>query len=226
MKDFSINNKYKILIFIFCLVMVLSGCAIRPMAFVNTNIDTNKESIAFFTLSLTNQYKPSLVPEVLQIQVRSQSNNKIRKFQADKGMHDENSFCIQFISLSLPAGNYTLENVSGFSKNILIYGKFKFPIGYSFEVMPNSIQYLGNIVMTNRKAEAGEQRSGSIFPLVDQAVCGFSTGTFDVSMSDQRDSDIKSFFAEYPFLKNYNIISTIFVSNSGTSNQNTNQTNP
>ncbi len=44
-----------------------------------------------------------------------------------------------------------------------------------------------------------------MIPLVDQAVAGYSGGTFDVVITDRRDDDMSFFLQEYPFLKEISI---------------------
>jgi hypothetical protein len=46
----------------------------------------------------------------------------------------------------------------------------------------------------------GEKRSGLVLPLLDQAVCGFSGGTFDITVTDRSATDIPYFLRAYPAL--------------------------
>jgi len=45
--------------------------------------------------------------------------------------------------------------------------------------------------------------------LIDQAVAGFSTGTFDVVVEDKYDEDMKLFISEYPALQNTKVEKSI-----------------
>ena len=80
-----------------------------------------------------------------------------------------------------------------------------------FEIRSNVITYIGQAQMVNRKREEGEPRSGSIFPLVDQSVTGFSDGTFDIEVSDNYLEDIKILKEKYPFIRNIEIKKNIAV---------------
>ena len=59
--------------------------------------------------------------------------------------------------------------------------------------------------MVNRKRKDGEPRSGGLIPLIDQAVTGYSTGTFDIKISDRYNEDLKVFKESYPFVENYEV---------------------
>ena len=53
------------------------------------------------------------------------------------------------------------------------------------DVSQNKIVYIGNInAMIKPRVSDDQPRAGSMFPLVDQAVAGFSNGTFEVEVSD------------------------------------------
>ena len=93
----------------------------------------------------------------------------------------------------------------GGSTNLLVIASFQFPVGARFNLPERSVIYLGHVDMKNRKREEGEQRSGPVIPLVDQAVAGYSGGTFDVVVTDRRDADIPTFLEEYPSLKEASI---------------------
>jgi hypothetical protein len=47
-----------------------------------------------------------------------------------------------------------------------------------------------------------EHRAGGVLPLIDQAVAGFSDGTFDVVFSDNYDGDMGRFISKFPALNN------------------------
>lgn len=107
------------------------------------------------------------------------------------------------VSVDLAPGTYTIGNVSGLSTGILTYGSFCYPVGATFEMPPDSVIYLGHVNMVNRKLQNGEKRSGSIFPLIDQAASGYSGGSFDITATDRSGTDIPLFEEKYPQLGDY-----------------------
>jgi len=59
--------------------------------------------------------------------------------------------------------------------------------------------------MVNRKRNEGEPRSGSVIPFIDQAVAGYSGGTFDITVTDKSATDIPLFIQTYPCLRGLQI---------------------
>jgi hypothetical protein len=54
--------------------------------------------------------------------------------------------------------------------------------------------------MRERKND-NETRAGNITPLIDQAVVGASSGTYDVVAEDKFEEDMKLYRSEYPALQ-------------------------
>ena len=79
------------------------------------------------------------------------------------------------------------------------------PLHEGVEINPNSIVYLGHIDATIVERKDGELRAGPVIPLVDQAVAGFSGGTWDISVTDQFDDDVTAFKKDFPALTNASI---------------------
>jgi hypothetical protein len=193
------------------LILILSGCAtVRNMTLPNSNYDTSKESLLLLSIKASNQISKIYTPEVILISLQSTKTGKKIKFRADKNIIDpQTKEGFQYVSMSLPQGSYKIMEVEGGSGIFPVSGSFKFPLSLTFTVSPNAIQYLGRMTMVNRKAKSGEKHSGSIFPLIDQAATGFATGTLDIAISDENSEDLKSFKADFPELKNFEILTTL-----------------
>jgi len=196
------------------LMLLVSGCATKMALTTNTKqLNMEKKSIVIFRLRMVNKVVPSFQPEVYKIWVLHLENSKKNQFIADKPYAKAKKQYYEYlISLQLAPGKYKVADVVGGSwMPLLIAGHFKFPIDAEFNVNSNEITYIGYIKMVNRKRKKGEKRSGTLFPLIDQAATGFSTGTFDVSISDNYDEDIKIFKEKYPLMNNYTINKNIAV---------------
>ncbi len=192
--------------------LLTGGCATNKMALDagKGSVSSSAKPIGIFTLRTANDFKPSFLPEVAKIEVLAGDSGSGRKFKNGKPYQKvKKQYCEYLVSVALEPGAYTLGDVAGTSGNFLISGHFKFPAGTHFSLSPGSISYLGHVVMTNRQRAEGERRSGSIFPLIDQSVCGFSSGTFDVSVVDRSDTDIPAFIQAYPWLQQMNITKAI-----------------
>jgi hypothetical protein len=189
----------------------LSGCAtFKPMALgekTNT-LDTGKESVALLTVKLANQYKPAFQPDLYYVTVLSQEGEKgryaFRVGDAHRQVKDE--FNEYLISIGLPPGKYTMVQMNGLSRHFPISGTFILPMTGPFELKPNTMVYLGRIEAVNRERKLdSEMRAGPVIPLIDQAVSGFSGGTFDVTISDNYENDLAMFSQKYPALTGFTI---------------------
>ncbi len=139
-------------------------------------------------------------------------SNKEKVFAANKPYKEGKKEYFEYlVSVDLEPGEYSLGRIEGeglAGGGFLIAGHFGFPVNARF-TLSSGITYLGHVKMTNRERKEGEQRSGGIFPLIDQTVCGFSGGTFDVTVSDRSETDIPAFIEAYPRLKDVNITKAI-----------------
>ena len=197
---------------IFALAMMAVGCA-RPMALRRaTTLSLEDRSIAIFTLKTSNRLAPIYRPEVQTVELIPGGSRRGQKFKVSRPFRKaKKEFYEYLISIDLKPGSYTIGKIRGRAMfpNIevlaLIYGEFRFPLNLHFDLEPKAIVYLGQITMTNRKRSSGEPRSGLIIPLVDQAVTGFSNGTFEVTVLDRYDADIADFIKVYPVLQNHEI---------------------
>lgn len=187
-------------------VLLLTGCAGNKMA-----LEVNKKQltqlakpIGIFTLRTENQFHPSYQPFVAQIRVESADGKKTAFWTARPYREGKNKFYEYLVSVDLPAGRHAVKEVRGGGSGFLISGHFEFPMNLNF-ALNDGITYLGHVSMVNRERKEGEPRSGGIFPLIDQATCGFSGGTFDVSISDRSEADLADFILAYPALKDVQI---------------------
>ena len=189
------------------ILMVFAPGCMNPMA-LNKKADTvdlSQKSIALFTLRASNEYKPGFKPNASWILIKTVSSGKSLKFGLDKPHANTGKFNEYLVSVEVESGKHTLKRVGGVSNRVLIIGTFSFGFNETFEIPLNSVTYVGHVNMNNRERKKGETRSGSIFPLIDQAVAGYSGGTFDVTISDRSATDIALFTQTYPCLKDIQI---------------------
>lgn len=197
--------KHRSLYFVFILaaLFIVSGCTRSNMA-LKTQFNTKDKSIGLFTLRTSNIYRTSFQPAVNNIVIAGHASDTYAYFYPDKPYKEiPNQFYEYLVSIDLEPGKYRLETISGTSRMIpLVAATFVFnPIGILFNLPPKKVVYLGRVSITNRERKEGETRAGPIIPLLDQAVAGFSDGTFDISISDMSEEDIPSFIQSSPSLK-------------------------
>jgi hypothetical protein len=92
-------------------------------------------------------------------------------------------------------------------------GHFTLDIGASITPILGKIVYAGRIRahMRDRKSDSEPRASSSMFPLLDQAVTGFYSGTYDITIEDKFDEDIALFRNKFPGLKQQNILKSVAV---------------
>jgi hypothetical protein len=190
----------------------VSGCAYGTRMALDANkgnVLKLEKPIAIFTLRTQNTYKPSYQPEVNRIEFVSSTAKDKKTFQPAKPYKQAKDEYLEYlVSVDLSPGAYTVRDIKGTASTFLVSGHFSFPINTHFN-LPSGVTYLGHITMVNRQRMENEERSGGPLPLIDQAVTGFSGGTFDVTVSDRGETDIPDFLEAYPALKDVTIAKEI-----------------
>jgi hypothetical protein len=208
-------NLFKIL-FLFFYIIFISGCSSRIGMALNEseqNIVIENDSILLFKINIVNEYK-DYPPKITTIGISNTNERFI--FNTVDGFHQNigNKGNSYLISLKLKPGNYSKLKIEGIASGFLIMGKFNFLPDYNFNIKESQVLYLGELNATNiEKTKEYERRSGPRLPLIDQAVTGFSGGTFKLDLLNNYESNIADFRAKYPSLKNeeiYKLESNIF----------------
>jgi len=207
--------KHRLLV-ILCLIFAMSGCASHRMALTKgqSDIDVTNKSIALISARISNQYKPKYQLDIVTTYLCplsqadcSRSYDGIYKtssYNRIKSM--EEGFNEYLLSFELESGIYNLDSMGAIYQSFLITGGGIVPLKFKLDIRPNSVIYLGHldIVMRERKND-DEIRAGRIYPLIDQATIGTSSGTFDVVVQDKYEVDVKLFISEYPALQKVRI---------------------
>jgi hypothetical protein len=191
-------------------VFVFSGCSHTMV------LDANKKSIAnvkrpigIFTLRTENTVKPGYQPEVRSIKFVSNGSQSGKTVVPKRPYKEGKKEYLEYlVSVDLDPGDYSVGQVQGGASSFFISGTFDYPINGRFN-LNSGVTYLGHVTMTNRERKESEPRAGSLFPLIDQSVCGFSSGTFDITVTDRGDTDIPDFVQAYPPLKEVNVTKAI-----------------
>lgn len=189
------------------MMFVFSGCATN-MALTKgqENVDLSEKSIALASIRISNQYKPGYQPDLLYAFFFANSTDaekthidlKVEPFKSEKDKYNE-----YLMSFPLKPGKYTFSQIWGnYKVPMLMNAMCVVPLNTLIEIKPNSVTYLGHIdaIIRERKND-DEPRAGGVIPLLDQALAGFSGGTFDVVTKDNFEEDIKAYIAEYPALR-------------------------
>ncbi len=205
---------------VLCSVFVMAGCAGGNMALTKgqTDIDVSKKSLALLSVKIANQHKPGYQLDIMGALICPQSErcdhgSRSSFYRADipyRIKSVENSFNEYLLSFELAGGAYTFHSIGAAYDHFPITGGGSVPLNYKLEIKPNAVIYLGHldVVLRERKSDS-EERAGKVVPLIDQAVVGASTGTYDVVAEDRFEEDMKLYLSEYPALQKVRIEKSI-----------------
>jgi hypothetical protein len=191
-------------------VIGLTGCA-SPMALSGkgTAAEINGVTMAIFTVRTENSYHPNFHPDVKYLKLDKNNGKQPKTFKVNKVQDSGACDGEYLVSVDADPGSHTLNDIWGTSHRGLIMGSFSWPLDATFNLQANEITYIGHIDMVNRKRKDGEPRSGSVIPLIDQSISGFSGGTFDVTISDRFPTDVQLFVNAYPMIQGKSIYKSI-----------------
>ena len=189
---------------------LFSGCANvqrMPWESDSAQVAPQQKAIYLLTATIKNAYKERYQPELQFIQVvRDEGTAKqaVIPFKMDsKGVYTgekEDQPPKYFIRLELEPGTYTVRGMSAMGRAFPIISSFYVPLHSPLKVEGVGIAYLGSVQATVRERVGEEFRAGILIPLIDRAVAGASTGTFDVVIADKFDDDLPQFQKLFPGL--------------------------
>ena len=193
----------------------LTGCATpTKMAFESESdvIGSGNKPIFLMTATLKNGYRPSYQPKLVIVNVERKEakdrNDRLNftmdekaKLETDTAEHG-NSYLLR---MELENGDYVIRGLTGFSGIFPVRGMFFAPLHAEIKSQGAGIFYLGHITATVRERKESEFKAGPSIPLIDQAVTGFSGGTFDIEIIDQFEKDEPVFKSKFAALRNVSI---------------------
>ena len=152
----------------------------------------------------STSYQPKVILLSVEKEGASQRSDHITFTMDDKAKNESDSPELgnsYFFRLELEKGNYLLRGLTGFSGVFPVRGNFFLPLHAEMKSAVPGIFYLGHVNATVRERIGNEFRAGFPIPLIDQAVTGFSGGTFDIEITDQFETDVPEFRARFPALR-------------------------
>ena len=191
---------------VLCVAFAFFGCAHNmPLAKGQTSIDLSKHTIALLSVKVSNQHKPEYQPNHLLMFFAGSTHKVDDIYKSEK-----NGFNEFLVNLDLKPGNNRFKKIWFIYRGIFTVGHATVPLGVEAEIKGGSVTYLGHMSLVIRaKKDSNEPNAGPVTPLIDQAVTGFSIGTYDVVIEDRFDEDMKSFIAEYPGLERVRVEKSI-----------------
>ena len=196
-------------------VMLLSGCATvskMPLNAGMAGVDTAQKSILIAKVTIQN--KKSLAHQPKLCCVFLEKEGETLSFTEPTLVSEISREGKEYLVSADVLPGKAKVNMARFIRQVpmLLMAMADLPFDQEIDVPPNSVVYIGNITAVIRDKSGDEPAAGSLFPLIDQAVAGFSTGTFDVEIIDNYDADIQEFRSQYPQMKNREVIKKILPS--------------
>ena len=189
-------------------VMFFSGCASvsdMPLNKNTTQLDTAQKSVLVARLKIKNENRPSHQPRLLAVFMKQMAEGKEKElsFVAPTLVSEQDEQGKDYlISMDVEPGKSTL-NLARFMRQIplLVTAMADLPFQFDLDVPANKVLYLGNLEATIvARTDDSQPRAGAVIPLIDQAVTGFSNGTFQLKVSDQFDADTQEMQKQFPAL--------------------------
>lgn len=196
-------------------ISLLAGCATptkMPLGGDSDTIEASAQPIFLMTATFKNDYRQWYQPKliVMNVEKRDAKNradriNFIMDEKARVGRDTPEDGNRYLLRMKLPAGDYVVRGFFGSSGLFPVIGHFFAPLHADVKSTLPGVYYLGHVSATVRERNEGEFRAGALIPLIDQAVTGFSGGTFDVEVSDRLDDDLPELIERFPALRLANI---------------------
>lgn len=194
--------------------LFLTGCATQKQMALSENpsspVATDK-AVYLMTATIKNSYKTSYQPKMIVTHIEkdaaSSSSDRIN-FKPDSiGTLTANAEdgATYLIRMELENGNYVVRGMSCHAMSFPINGFYFAPVHSEFAVKGPGVFYLGHVNATVRERQGDEFKAGASIPLIDQALAGASTGTFDVQISDRWSKDESLFKTTFPGLTNASV---------------------
>ncbi|MDR3055686.1 MAG: hypothetical protein LBU53_09840 [Zoogloeaceae bacterium] len=196
---------------IVALSLLVSGCATpTKMAFSDDSATTSQEisnPVFLMTVTLQNEYikafRPRLLVAHIEKAVVKDSADRINFTMDKKAKIESKSPTVgntYLLRLELEQGDYVIRGFTSMARSFPFHGSFFTPLHSELQSSKPGVFYIGHVEATVRKREEGEFKAGPSIPLLDQAMIGASTGTFDISISDQWKEDEPKFRERFPAL--------------------------
>lgn len=195
-------------------VLLVSGCATpTKMAFQEDTDQVSKTKPTFLmTATLRNNYRTSFQPKLIIVHVERSivkgAEDRIN-FTMDKKAKNESDSATEgssyLLRMELDSGEYVIRGLTSMARSFPIIGYFLAPLHAKLTSAEPGVFYLGHVEATVRERKEPEFKAGPSIPLIDQAIAGASTGTFDIEISDQWEKDGPKFLAQFPVLNGVEI---------------------
>jgi hypothetical protein len=189
-------------------VLLMSACAtVNTMgpSKADTAVDLSKNGLILMTVRLDHPFRSYYTPNPIVVKLErpgAQSSEDRFNFRFDDDSRLVNGETTEYlVRMSLPPGKHQLMGIWGMASRFPITGSFFVPLITDIEVKAGAVTYIGRVEASSRERAENEFRAGPVIPLIDQAVTGFSNGTWEVKISDNSAADVARFKSTFKALE-------------------------
>jgi len=173
-----------------CTAMLTSCVGINPMVLRNPGdrVDPGKDAVVLMTFKVSNKVKPEYQPNRATVKLGGIFYGSLGDNPARSAGRDFNEY---ILSMRVASGSRSLEYVVASSAIPMVLGAGSIiPMNMAVNLAPGHVYYLGRVEAVLRKCEKDEPASAK-FPLIDQAIAGYSSGAWDVTIRDNYQQDME-----------------------------------
>jgi hypothetical protein len=185
------------------LILMLVGCADNDNLVIKNgqnSIDLSSKSIVLFS---SNMGGPEINCAAIGIGGFEETEKK-KLFEVYEIVPYHSRY---LVCMRLLPGNYNAIGVIGYLVEDrgpvqgIAYGRCQLSLKTRIDVKPNSIVYLGSINAKMRERKNDEIQAAYKPPILDRNIFKFYSSTFDFSIEDKYDEDLRGFYGQYPALR-------------------------
>lgn len=199
-------------LFVLTLVTLLVGCAsapYMPLADEGSKLDASKP-LFLMSVVVQNDYRGRWQPRILNVILEKDGEagkpeSLVFRMDSKGTITPETGNATYLVRFPGDAAPHTVRGFNSMASAFPIHGFYFVPLHASLAKSAGGVYYLGSIKAVVRERKDGEFRAGPPIPLIDQAIAGASTGTFDVDVTDAYDADVALFRKTFPELKGVDV---------------------
>lgn len=197
---------------------LLTGCSIAPRMPLSEDgaiLDTSKP-LYLMSVVVKNEYKQRYQPRILNVMLtKNDGSNKPehRAFRMDDrgtiAPSTDDGSTTYLVRFSTEQAPHSLVGLFSVAQAFPLSPFYFVPLHADIPKSDKGVHYLGSVKAVIRERKDGEFRAGPPAPLIDQAVGGASSGTFDIEIADAFTSDIELFKKTFAPLKDVEVNKSI-----------------
>lgn len=180
----------------------LVGCAsapYMPLAEDKATLDPTK-TLYLMSVVVKNEYRTRWQPRVLNVILVKENSTPKPDFVVlrmdGKGTvtpETDDASTTYLVRFTADGAPHAIRGLNTMASAFPIHSFHFVPLHASVPTSEPGVYYLGAIKARIRERKDNEFRAGPVIPLIDQAIAGASTGTFDIDITDASATDIPLF---------------------------------